>query len=125
MAHAVASHSSMVSPTDAGTPLFWKGTALTRRSRSSASRRRTERMQNPQVPSKTRVSCGGRSVKVIYQTVPLPFHRVGDRDLAAVQSLARHFGLARDAFLCAAGLGCGREGTFLDLPRRELRRTQS
>src|SRR5215203_4008017 len=72
MAQALALHSSRVSPTEAGVPLFWKGTAVTRRLRSSALSRRTDRVQNPQAPSNTRVRCCGRSVKVTNQIVPLP-----------------------------------------------------
>src|SRR5215210_235206 len=64
IAQALALHSSRVSPTEAGVQLFWKGTAVTRRLRSSAFRRRTERVQKPQAPSNTRVRCCGRSVKV-------------------------------------------------------------
>src|SRR5215213_4012139 len=72
MAQALALHSSRVSPTEAGVPLFWKGTAVTRRLRSSVLSRRTDRVQNPQAPSNTRVRCCGRSVKVTNQIVPLP-----------------------------------------------------
>src|SRR5215218_8567820 len=64
MAQALALHSSRVSPTEAGVQLFWKGTAVTRRLRSSAFRRRTERVQKPQAPSNTRVRCCGRLVKI-------------------------------------------------------------
>jgi hypothetical protein len=64
-------HSSRVSPTEAGVPVFWKGTAVTRRLRSSALSRRTDRVQNPQAPSNTRVRCCGRPVKVINLIVPL------------------------------------------------------
>src|SRR5215208_1465206 len=70
MAQALALHSSRVSPTEAGMPLFWKGTAVTRRLRSSALSKRTDRVQNPQAPSNTRVRCCGRSVKVTNQIVP-------------------------------------------------------
>jgi hypothetical protein len=35
-----------VDPTDADTPLFWKDTAVTRRSQSRAFSRRTDRVQN-------------------------------------------------------------------------------
>src|SRR5918995_1743846 len=72
MAHAAASHSSTVSPTEAGTPVFWKGTAVTRRLRSSALSRRTDRVQNPQVPSNTRVRCGGHSAMVANLIICLP-----------------------------------------------------
>src|SRR5829696_8956379 len=72
MAQALALHSSRVSPTEAGVPRFWKGTAVTRRLRSSALSRRTDRVQNPQAPSNTRVRCCGRSVKVTNLIVCLP-----------------------------------------------------
>jgi len=64
-----------VDPTDADTPLFWKDTAVTRRSRSRAFSRRTDRVQNPQVPSNTRVSCEGSLVMVIELIVLPPFDR--------------------------------------------------
>src|SRR5688500_16988238 len=72
IAQALALHSSRVSPADAGVPRFWKGTAVTRRLRSSALSRRTERVQNPQAPSNTTVRCCGRSVKVTNLIVPRP-----------------------------------------------------
>src|ERR671916_1153731 len=72
MAQALALHSSRVSPTDAGVPVFWKGTAVTRRLRSSVSIRRTVRVQNPQAPSNTRVSCEVRSVMVANLIIYLP-----------------------------------------------------
>src|ERR687897_2945349 len=72
MAHALALHSWRVTPTEAGTPVFWKGTAVTRRLRSSALSRRTDRVQNPQAPSNTRVRYCGRSVEVTNLIVPLP-----------------------------------------------------
>src|SRR5919106_599907 len=72
MAQALALHSSRVSPTEAGMPLFWKGTAVTRRLRSSVLSRRTDRVQNPQAPSNTRVRYCGGSVKVTNLIVPLP-----------------------------------------------------
>jgi hypothetical protein len=62
-----------VSPTEAGMPLFWKGTAVTRRLRSSALSRRTDRVQNPQAPSNTRVRYCGRSVKVTNLIISVPF----------------------------------------------------
>src|SRR5918994_2142804 len=74
-----ASDSARVSPPEGGTHLFGKGTAVTRRLRSSASRRRTDRMQNPQVPSNTRVSCGGRSATAISLIV----HRQTRRSLTS------------------------------------------
>ena len=65
-----------VDPTDADTPLFWKDTAVTRRSQSRAFSRRTDRVQNqPSVPSNTRVSCEGSLVMVIELIVLLPFDR--------------------------------------------------
>jgi hypothetical protein len=72
MAQALTLHSSRVSPTEAGVPLFWKGTAVTRRLRSSVLSRRTDRVQNPQAPSNTRVRCCGGSVKDTKLIVPLP-----------------------------------------------------
>src|SRR5215218_1650050 len=71
MAQALALHSSSVSPTEAGVPLFWKGTAVTRRLRSSALSRRADRVQKPQAPSNMRVRCCGSSVKVTNLIVPL------------------------------------------------------
>src|SRR5215212_950371 len=71
MAQALALHSSSVSPTEAGVPLLWKGTAVTRRLRSSALSSRTDRVQNPQAPSNMRVRCCGSSVKVTKLIVPL------------------------------------------------------
>jgi hypothetical protein len=72
IAQALASHSSTVSPTEAGTPDFWKGTAVTRRLRSSALSRRTDRVQNPQVPSNTRMRCCVRSFKVTNPIISVP-----------------------------------------------------
>src|ERR671910_2557500 len=79
MAQALALHSSRVSPTEAGMPLFWKGTAVTRRLRSSVLSRRTDRVQNPQAPSNTRVRYCGGSVKVTNLIVPQPSGWTGHR----------------------------------------------
>ena len=89
IAQALASHSSTVSPTEAGTPDFWKGTAVTRRLRSNALSRRTDRVQNPQVPSNTRVRYCGRSVKT-NPIIPVPFW-LDERKRAQEQPEWRNF----------------------------------